>query len=195
MRMIIKMVASNYLPTIELGRRRRRITDEPTHDMTEDEMERRWRERRRARATLLREEDEDMVVPLRRGGTYGFQLAFTNPLYDPIQIRLTTAHQARPPTPLQHHVHIHTSHFSVGALKEWSYDDDDDEESEADDALADEQGRSKQSRMTMGSSRHRGRDTGVEMKGNVTKVGLDVEIGPSAEGPIEVSAIGAGASP
>jgi dynactin-4 len=62
------MVASNYLPEVELGRRRRRLdsgdVDQP---MTPEEMERRRRERRRTRARGGDEEDEAMSQKLRAG--------------------------------------------------------------------------------------------------------------------------------
>ncbi len=63
----IKMVALNYLPMIEVGRRRRRIASgdlgQPT---TAEEVEKRRRERRRTRAGG-KEEDEEMGKVLRAG--------------------------------------------------------------------------------------------------------------------------------
>lgn len=69
--MLIKMVANNYLPTIEIGRRRRRLADETPDNLTEEDLERRRRERRRTRINLAREEDEDMSDPLRPGEVVG----------------------------------------------------------------------------------------------------------------------------
>lgn len=64
----IKMVASNYLPELELGRRRRRlISGDMDQPMTSEEMERRRRERRRTRARGGDEEDEPMGHKLRAG--------------------------------------------------------------------------------------------------------------------------------
>ena len=63
----IKMVASNYIPEVEVGRRRRRLQsgdlDQP---MTSEEAERRRRERRKTR-TKGGDEDEAMETPLRPG--------------------------------------------------------------------------------------------------------------------------------
>ena len=64
----IKMVALNYLPAIELGRRRSRLNSGDLNpNASRDEIERRRRDRRRTR---LREDEEDepMDRPLRAGG-------------------------------------------------------------------------------------------------------------------------------
>lgn len=54
----IKMVANNYLPEIEIGRRRRRVQS-VDHDqpMTPEEVERRRRERRKTRGRAEEEEE------------------------------------------------------------------------------------------------------------------------------------------
>lgn len=66
-RMPIKVVAFNYLPTVELGRRRRRVSEELNEDVTDEELERKRRERRRTRLPPGREEDESMSQPLLPG--------------------------------------------------------------------------------------------------------------------------------
>jgi dynactin-4 len=92
--------------------------------------------------------------------------------------------------PPNHSVFIPTAHFTVGASKDaWAYDDEEDDDSGADDDMvaADERGKP---RMTMlgGSMRHRGgREAGIEKRGNVTKVAMEVEVLPGFTGPIEVS--------
>jgi hypothetical protein len=61
------MVAMSYLPTIELGRRRHRISlDQPGQTDTPEDLERRRRDRRRTRVPA-KEEDELMTKPLRAG--------------------------------------------------------------------------------------------------------------------------------
>jgi dynactin-4 len=63
----IKMVAMSYLPAIELGRRRHRISlDQPTAADTPEDMERRRRDRRRTRVPA-KEEDVPMTKSLRAG--------------------------------------------------------------------------------------------------------------------------------
>jgi dynactin-4 len=131
---------------------------------------------------------------------YTFQLAFTNPLYDPIQIRLTQPHAPRNSPPANNHLHIPTQHFTVAAMKDaWAYDDE-----EEDDPLDGSENASEESSMigTMSSRRSRmsvlgvgglaglrdkKRDTGVERRGNISKVGLEVEVQPEATGQVEVS--------
>ncbi|BEI98088.1 hypothetical protein CcaverHIS631_0303870 [Cutaneotrichosporon cavernicola] len=184
-RMPIKVVAFNYLPTVELGRRRRRMAEELNEDATDEELERKRRERRRTRLPPGREEDEPMSAPLLAGEVYSFQMAFTNPLYDPIQIRLAPAHQPKLPVPANHHIFIPTAHFTVGALKDaWAYDEEDEDEGGSDDGLGGVVDGVK-GRMGLGAHRHRGRELGVEKRGNVTKVGLEVEVYKEATGPVE----------
>lgn len=186
--MTIKTVASNYIPAVEIGRRKRLVGAEvSTQAVGEEDLEKRRRDRRRTRG-LTEEEDEDMSLPLRQGGVYTFQLAFTNALYDPIQIRLAPAHQKRPPVPVNHHIHIPVQHFTVGALKDaWAYDEDEGDGGDVDDLLgASEATGGHKSRMSLGG-RHKGRDAGVEKRGNITKVSLEVEIDSEAEGRVEVS--------
>lgn len=71
--MPIKVVAFNYLPALELGRRRRRrIGEELNEDATDEELERKRRERRRTRVPPGREVDEDMSAPLQPGEVVSF---------------------------------------------------------------------------------------------------------------------------
>ncbi|WRT65526.1 uncharacterized protein IL334_002471 [Kwoniella shivajii] len=215
-RMKIKMTASNYLPLIEIGRKRRRLpnTDEieeqnPTFTSTED-IDCRRRERRRTRGILVKEEDEPMDSTLTSGETYSFQLALINPLYDPIQIRLTQPHTPRnAPTP-KCTVNIPTPHFTINALKDaWAYDEEDENEDilmGGSEAGLSEEGTtttgttttanatgtlSKKSRFSIlantgvGVSNKKLREGGVEKKGNMSKVNLDVELSKEAKGKIE----------
>ena len=137
---------------------------------------------------------------------YTFQLAFTNPLYDVIQIRLTQAKSSQTP---DLHLYIPTQHFTVAALKDaWAYEDEDDLDTLAQGSEdASEEGsvasgvkagsiskRSRMSALGMGSTRdskrEKGKEVGVEKKGNVSKVGLEVEIMPGAkQGIQEVSEV------
>ncbi|WWC87726.1 uncharacterized protein L201_002618 [Kwoniella dendrophila CBS 6074] len=207
-RMKIKMVASNYLPLVEIGRRRRRL---PSNDISESpdqmsvqDMEKQRRERRRTRGgNPVREEDELMDTPFKAGETYSFQIALTNPLYDPIQIRLTLPHQPKKAPKTDFSVIIPTPHFTINALKDaWAYEEDD----ESDDYLMggsgiggleagfSEEGTtttgtgtntgtlSRKSKLTILSSNNNKRSkenlNGIEKKGNITKVGLDIQILP-----------------
>jgi dynactin-4 len=125
-------------------------------------------------------------------------------LYDPIQIRLTQSHTPRNGPQPNHHIHIPVQHFTVAALKDaWAYDDEEDEEGPDGSEAASEGSNlvgtisSRRSRLSVlggvavGSLRDKKdrRDAGIEKRGNVTKVGLEVEVLMGASGPIEVSHI------
>ncbi|ORX36318.1 dynactin subunit 4 [Kockovaella imperatae] len=200
----IKMVALNYLPAVEIGRRRRRQDKGPgSTPMAPEEIEQRQRERRRTKAKAGDEEDEEMDKALERGAVYVYQLAFTNPLYDPIQIRLTQPYPPKDAPPINHHVHIPTQHFTVSALKEaWAYDEDDEDDDlpglEGASEVPSDEGVStvggtlgRRNRIsTLGTTssglrekRARG-ETGVEKKANMTKVLLEVEVLPDAKGDV-----------
>jgi dynactin 4 len=127
------------------------------------------------------------------GKTYPFHLALTNPLYDPIQVRLSVQrmHVAsappeggqpdktrRPPFALS----LPTSQFPVSAFAEaWEYEDDEDM---LDDDEFGEFGR------RIGKEKDgRGKTKTVgllERKANVTVVGGEVVIGKEARGNVKV---------
>lgn len=92
-----------------------------------------------------------------------------------------------------HHLHIPVPHFTVGALKDaWAYDEDDElDGGDGDEVMGSvDTTTGHKSRLSMGGGRqHNRRDAGVEKRGNVTKVGIEVEIALNAEGPVEVSVI------
>ncbi|WVF67076.1 hypothetical protein IAT40_001821 [Kwoniella sp. CBS 6097] len=202
-RMKIKMVALNYLPLIEFGRRRRRI---PSNDIVEisgnpavaaEEAERRHRDRRRTRGPNAhggggKEEDESMDKPLKAGEVYTFHMALTNPLFDPIQIRLTQPHQPRTAPAPSCTLFIPTPHFTINALKDaWAYDEDDEDEDMV-SGLGSGSGsgtgtntgtlgrKSRLSILAGGSSSNskKGRESGVEKKGNMSKVAIELEVAP-----------------
>ncbi|ODO06171.1 dynactin 4 [Cryptococcus wingfieldii CBS 7118] len=211
-RMKIKMVAANYLPVIEIGRRRRRVQsgdlEEPsgsTLSASGEDAERRRKERRR-RTILpngMKEEEEPLSSPLRPSQTYTFQLALTNPLYDPIQIRLTQpAFPRHAPTP-NHQMSVLTPHFTINALKDaWAYDEDEvDEEADgSEDAMSFTTGTGtgtgtgthstlgKKRMSVLGASmrdKRHNKELGVEKKGNISKVTVEVETLAEADGPVE----------
>jgi dynactin-4 len=102
--------------------------------------------------------------------------------------------------PANHHLHISTQHFTVNAFKDaWAYDEDEEDEdvlpalegseglSEEGSALGTLGRRSRKSLLMTGSTRDKKRsDGGVEKKGNVSKVGLEVEVSQGASGRVEV---------
>ncbi|OCF32373.1 hypothetical protein I316_06043 [Kwoniella heveanensis BCC8398] len=223
------MVALNYLPLIELGRRRRRIpsgdaSEETGLPSTTDDAERRHRDRRKGRSSNVhgygggKEEDESMDTPLRAGEVYTFHMALTNPLYDPIQIRLTQPHQPRKAPRPSCTLLIPTPHFTINALRDaWAYDEDDEDDdlvsglgsgsgsghgqnSEA--GFSEEGGTTittttgtgggttstgtlgRKSRLSILAGGHssstsskKGRESGVDKKGNISRVGIELEVG------------------
>ncbi|WWD16685.1 hypothetical protein CI109_101115 [Kwoniella shandongensis] len=215
-RMKIKMVAMNYLPHAELGRRKRRVTSGSSAGggssenlISPEEAEMRRRERRlRGKGPLTKEEDESMDRPLEAGQVYTFALALTNPLYDPIQIRLTQPHGPKNAPEPNHLLYLPTQHFTINALKDaWAYDEEEAEEDPTFGAGGSEAGFSEEGTVTTGTGtgtgtlskksrmsilvggstrekRSRG-ETGVEKKGNTSIVGLEVEILPEAKGKVE----------
>ena len=127
---------------------------------------------------------------------YSFQLAFTNPLYDPIQIRLHPSSATDPSSSAA--VHIGTPHFTVDPLKDaWAYEDDLDEPEVGGSEDTSTSGRRPRSSLAsntgarsvqalLGSSSKRKREGDVEKQGNITKIGLVVEVLPNATGSVEV---------
>jgi dynactin-4 len=122
---------------------------------------------------------------LQAGRTYPFRIGFTNPLYDPIQVRLSVQRAAptmggqggadekrRPPFA----VSIPTQAFGVAAFAEaWEYDDDEEMEDASgggEDPTMDGRGAK-----TVGV---------LERKANVTVVGGEVVLGKAARGDVKV---------
>ncbi|WVR03969.1 hypothetical protein IAU60_000968 [Kwoniella sp. DSM 27419] len=207
-RMKIKMVALNYLPVVELGRRKRRVRDTGSDGssyspISPEEADRLRRDRRRTRGPQGKEEEEPMDAPLRSGETYTFQLALTNPLFDPIQIRLGHPHVPGSAPPAKCRVFIPTAHFTINALKDaWAYDEEEDEydgHAGASEAGHSEEGTAvtstdagasstlgRKSRLSVlaGGSK-KSRESGVDKRGNTSRVVLEVEVLPGATGRIE----------
>lgn len=130
------------------------------------------------------------------GKTYPFHLALTNPLYDPIQVRLsvqrmhvavgssdgTPSEKAlRPPFA----VSLPTSSFSVAAFAEaWEYEDDEDMFGVGGGEFGDAGGKVPREK----EGRGRTKTVGVlEKRANVTVVGGEVVIGKEARGGVKAS--------
>lgn len=150
---------------------------------------------KRALAKPTSDDDKGSSSNIIAGKTYPFHLALTNPLYDPIQVRLsvqrmhvsasfdgTVPEKARRP-PFA--VSLPTASFTVAAFAEaWEYEDDEDMFGVDDDELG------------LGSPRKGGKDkdgrgktktVGVlERKANLTVIGGEVVIGKEARGNVKV---------
>jgi len=176
----IKLVAANYLPaiTVALPHAQRSTTEAAKRSM--------------GRSNTVTVEDDKTFSDMHAGKTYPFHLGLSNPLYDPIQVRLSVQrmHVAtapakegaspekarRPPFAIS----LPTSSFSVAAFAEaWEYEDDEDMFGDGDKVS----GRS--GRETDG--RGKVRTVGVlEKRADFTAVGGEVVIGKEARGNVKV---------
>ncbi|KAG0703758.1 dynactin p62 family-domain-containing protein [Suillus ampliporus] len=172
----IKLVAANYLPAITVA-----VPHTQGADAT-----------RRPLAKAPSASDDRNAGAMMAGKSYPFHLALTNPLYDPIQVRLSvqrmhvtavtdgTAPEKARRTPFA--VSLPTSSFPVAAFAEaWEYDDDDDMFGLEDDELGLEMGRSRDK-----DGKGKVKTVGVlEKRANVTVVGGEVVIGKEARGHVK----------
>lgn len=172
----IKLVAANYLPAMTVA-----LPHTQGADTT-----------RRPQAKAPSTSDDRNVGAIMAGKSYPFHLALTNPLYDPIQVRLSvqrmhvtavtdgTAPEKARRTPFA--VSLPTSSFPVAAFAEaWEYDDDDDMFGLEDDELGLEMGRTRDK-----DGKGKGKTVGVlEKRANVTVVGGEVVIGKEARGHVK----------
>ena len=141
-------------------------------------------------------EDMSGANGLHAGGTYPFHLALTNPLYDPIQVRLAVQRpvpppSAVPPAPAKSPekarrppfaVSLPQSTIPIAAFADaWELEDDEDMFGGEDDEV----GKVDRER---GGAGGKGKTVGVlERRANVTVVGGEVVVGRDAKGPVKVS--------
>jgi dynactin-4 len=177
----IKLVAANYLPAITVSLpHAQRYTAEAA-------------KRSLGKSTSAATDEDKSPSDMHAGKTYPFHLALSNPLYDPIQIRLSVQRvhvsstskdvgekSRRPPFA----VSLPTSSFSVAAFAEaWEYEDDEDMfgGDDEDDLLGrggrDHDGRGGKSK-TVGV---------LEKRANVTLIGGEVVIGKEARGNVKAN--------
>ncbi|KAG2155769.1 dynactin p62 family-domain-containing protein [Suillus bovinus] len=172
----IKLVAANYLPAMTVALPHTQVADTT----------------RRPQAKVPSALDDRNTGAMMAGRSYPFHLALTNPLYDPIQVRLSvqrmhvtavtnsTAPEKARRTPFA--VSLPTSSFPVAAFAEaWEYDDDDDMFGLEDDELGLEMGRTRDK-----DGKGKVKTVGVlEKRANVTVVGGEVVIGKEARGHVK----------
>ncbi|PCH39894.1 hypothetical protein WOLCODRAFT_136543 [Wolfiporia cocos MD-104 SS10] len=165
----IKLVAANYLPAISVSL---------PHAQAALEMMKRSTALSKS-ASVPGDEHGAAAGTLLAGKTYAFHLAFTNPLYDPIQVRLKKAQvmpagEARRPA---FQVNLPSAAFPIAAFAEaWEYEDDEEDvfALEEEDMEMDGMGR---------DGRGRARTVGIlEKRANVTVVGGEVILTKEARG-------------
>lgn len=134
------------------------------------------------------------------GNTYEFQLNLTNPLYDPIEVRLSVqrvhvstapggaAEKARRP-PFA--ISLPTAKFPISPFAEaWEYEDDEDMFGVEDDELGIGSTSSSMRASRDKDGRTRPKTVGVlERKANKTVVGGEVVIGKEAQGNVKVRSL------
>lgn len=172
----IKLVAANYLPAMTAALPHTQVADTT----------------RRPQAKVPSTSDDRSAGAMMAGKSYPFHLALTNPLYDPIQVRLSvqrmhvtavtdsTAPEKARRTPFA--ISLPTSSFPVAAFAEaWEYDDDDEMFGLEDDELGLEMGRTRDK-----DGKGKVKTVGVlEKRANVTVVGGEVVIGKEARGHVK----------
>ncbi|KAK4690727.1 dynactin 4, partial [Phenoliferia sp. Uapishka_3] len=125
----IKLVASNYLPSIELYRRPPITIGSRLSAIAAGTASGMRRTPRTAIGRSVNDTGTTEEEPLRPGRTYTFELSFTNPLYESIQVRLAIARpggkEASGGNPPPYAVNLPASHFPIAAYaEEWEYEDD-----------------------------------------------------------------------
>lgn len=129
--------------------------------------------------------------PLRPGRTYTFELSFTNPLYEPIHVRLAVARpvaRGGADIPAPYAVNLPSTHFPISAYaEEWEYEDDDDD-SLMKDGLPEEDEEDEGREGASPYKRRKARNTPgiVERKMNRTTVLMEVSVARETMGPIRV---------
>ena len=179
MRYKIKLVATNYLPAISVS-----LPSLTPAAPTLAAL------KRSTTAKPAPEDDKAGQAQMQAGKTYPFQLMLTNPLYDPITVKLsmqrtTNVVVKRPPFA----VSLPSAAFPIAAYAEaWEYEDDEemfgDETDDVDELLAmrggggsDREGRGKGKSRVVGV---------LEKKANVTVVGGEVVVGKEGRGDVKV---------
>ena len=182
MRYKIKLVAANYLPaiTVALPHVQQLAAEATKRSLGKSAMS-------------AVDEEKNSLSDMHAGKTYPFHLALSNPLYDPIQVRLSVQRMhlstapskeggspeksRRPPFAIS----LPTSSFPVAAFAEaWEYEDDEDMFGVDDDETS---GRGDKE----ADAKSRNRTVGVlEKRANVTLIGGEVVIGKEARGNVKV---------
>ena len=196
----IKISATSYLPLMSISLPFLNNPTATAHTV-----------KRSVRPGAMWEEDKNSALnnPAMVGGrTYPFVLSFTNPMYDPIQIRLNVLRSPLPtattivptdesgatPQPEKRRppfaITLPTFTFSVAAFAEaWEYDDEDEDdmvEDEYTDLVEDRRHASASSRAAPGRG-GKVKTVGVlEKKANTTYIGGEVVIGKEARGDVKV---------
>ncbi|GAA5928338.1 uncharacterized protein JCM15063_003854 [Sporobolomyces koalae] len=191
----IKLVAANYIPSVTIFRRPPASIGSRLSAIaagTASSL------RRTTRTAAVRSSNDPAGMaedePLRPGRTYTFEISLTNPLYEPIQVRLGVARpgagkvvepgQTPPPPPFA--VNLPTSSFPISAYAEdWEYEDDENAILR-DDAGDDDDGAD--SGLTGSPKKKRRAAPGiVERRMNRTTIAMEVAVSRDVVGPLRAN--------
>ncbi|GAA5878959.1 hypothetical protein JCM16303_007244 [Sporobolomyces ruberrimus] len=194
----IKLVAANYLPSVTIYRRPPASIGSRLSAIAAGTASGLRRTARTAAGRSSNDTSSSAATdeePLRPGRTYTFEISLTNPLYEPIQVRLGVARpgankvvdEGPTPAPPPFAVNLPTSSFPISAYAEdWEYEDDDDailrdeltEEEEGGDGSGIGGSPKKKKRAAPGI---------VERRMNRTTIAMDVAIGRDVVGPLRAN--------
>ncbi|GAA5835594.1 hypothetical protein JCM11251_002972 [Rhodosporidiobolus azoricus] len=205
----IKLVAANYLPSVTIYRRPPASIGSRLSAIAAGTASGLRRTQRTAAGKAGENgsgggADEE---PLRPGRTYTFELSFTNPLYDPIHVRLAVARpdppsskaitaaatgetaEEQPPTPPTappFAVNLPSSTFPISAYAEdWEYEDDEDAILREDDEVG--EGGEGGDGASPTKKKRRGGPGIVERRMNRTTVAMEVAISRDTVGPLKAN--------
>jgi len=208
----IKLIASNYLPLIELSRKRIATSTKLGTDRLTSGISAARKSAAAGRTGTaagsnpllgrVGEVPDEVIRPDRK---YQFEMTFVNPLYEPIDVRLTISPPAPVPSnvpgepdQVPYSVHLLASEFTIAAFAEvWEYDDEDEAEGAANEDNHDQKeledsGAPKRNRLsTFGladSTRNRSLQTNVvTKKANRTTILVEAKTSKQFVGPLQVS--------
>jgi len=173
----IKLVAANYLPAITVSIPVLTPPPPPTSTL------------KRSTVAKPQEDEKAAQSQLQAGKTYPFQLAFTNPLYDPITVKVSVQRTASTSgrRPL-FAVSLPSTPFTIAAYAEaWEYEDDEEmfnDDTDDIDELLEMRGLSGVEREGRGKSKNK--PVGVlEKKANMTVVGGELVVGKDGKGDVK----------
>ncbi|GAA5959858.1 hypothetical protein JCM3765_000622 [Sporobolomyces pararoseus] len=193
----IKLVAANYLPSVTIYRRPPASIGSRLSAIAAGTASGLRRTARTATGRSSNDPSSSIEEePLRPGRTYTFEISLTNPLYEPIQVRLGVARpgankvvdegQTPPPPPFA--VNLPTSSFPISAFAEdWEYEDDEDAILR-EDTLEEEEGGGGESGIGGSPKKKRRSAPGiVERRMNRTTIAMEVAIGRDVVGPLRAN--------
>lgn len=188
----IKLVASNYLPSVDLFRRPPLTIGSRLSAISAGTASGLRRSTRTGVGSTRDPSGTEGEEPLRQGRSYTYEMSFTNPLYEPIHVRLAIARP--PPSTLDdtcpsnaYQITLPAPSFPISAFAEvWEYEDDEEEDLMKEDTASGSGDREGGGGFESRARKMKGPGV-IERKANRTTVLLELSVGRDAVGPIRVS--------